>query len=40
MVSLYGDPDELDRLAAVLRARAEGVRQAATEQANRALAAE
>lgn len=40
MISLYGDPDELDRLAGVLRARADGVRQAAVDQATRAGAAE
>lgn len=36
---LYGDPDELDRLARVLRARAAAVRQAAQDQVTHAAAA-
>lgn len=36
----YGDPDELDRLAGVLRARAEEVRQRADQQVDEARAAQ
>jgi hypothetical protein len=36
----YGDPDELDRLAGVLRTRAADVRQRADEQVTRAQAAQ
>jgi hypothetical protein len=36
---LYGDPDELDRLAGLLRARATAVRQVADDQLRRAQAA-
>ena len=37
MLSLYGDPDELDRLATELRSDADSVRQQAAAQMNRAL---